>query len=66
MSKELWMTFVPEDPIGKKFFEIKEALGLRSRAEVVRHLVKTYDLESVIATFRPTTRKGAIQEDESG
>lgn len=64
MNKELWMAFGPEDPIGKKFFEIKEALGLRSRAEVVRHLITAYDLESVRAAFGLTST--AIKEEESG
>jgi len=40
----IWINFEESDPLGSKFEQIKKELGLHSRAEVIRHLIKKYRL----------------------
>jgi len=42
----IWIAFDAGDPLGVKFTNIKEYLGVSSKAEVVRHLIKQYSLQT--------------------
>ena len=42
----VWIAFEAGDPLGEKFVNIKEALGVNSKAEVIRYLIKQYPLHT--------------------
>ena len=45
--RHIWIKFDLDDPIGKKFNDIMDFLGVQSCAEGIRHIITTYDLEKM-------------------